>query len=175
NVGYFTLRAADFLVNQNPHADFQVTLVEGSPSVYKTLQYRVANQTVLKDKIMLLHGLVGELQGEAKILESAFHVMNSVTSNINSKGATVPYINLNSVYSKISQIDLLKCDIEGSEQRFIENHQELLQKVKTAVFEFHPNKCDLNKCIFELQKVGLVTYKILRKCPDFEVYLFERQ
>ena len=39
---------------------------------------------------------------------------------------------------------LLKCDIEGAELLFLENYEDLLGKVRNAVFELHHEQCDTN-------------------------------
>lgn len=47
--------------------------------------------------------------------------MNSVISDRSHRGIRIPYINLSSLCANDLEIDLLKCDIEGSELRFLEN------------------------------------------------------
>jgi len=178
NVGYFTLRAIDLVRRSRlSNVELQAVLVEGSPTVYETLKSRIEVQILDKEieKISMIKGLVGELQGEARINESDFHVMNSVLSNKDAKGKLVPYIDLNLVCSQYSVINLVKCDIEGSEEKFIENHKTLLEKTKLAVFEFHPHLCNVPRCFEILREVGFENYTSLRKADEFEVVLFEKQ
>ncbi|NEO44545.1 MAG: FkbM family methyltransferase [Moorea sp. SIO4A3] len=173
NVGYFTLRLADLILQgENSESDFRVTLVEGSPTIYKELKSRLNNQPNLADKFKIVHGLVGERQGSAKILESDFHVMNAVASSSSSGGTNVSYIDLESLYSESSEIDLLKCDIEGSELIFMENYKDLLWRVKSAVFELHHDRCDTARCFEILKDAGFLNHQQLRQESTFSLEFF---
>lgn len=172
NVGYFTLKAADFILTKNSNIEFLITLVEGSPTNFKKLESRLTREPLLANKIKLIHGLVGELYGKAKICETDFHVENMICGNGNLEGIIVPFVNLNSIFYENQDIDLLKCDIEGYEQKFIENHKELLKKVKSAVFEFHPKKCNISRCIHLLEESGFLNNEKLREDKNFEVHFF---
>lgn len=174
NVGFFTLRFAD-LACQNflsSKINFQVTLIEGSPTIYKELKSRLSEEPFFNKKTTVVHGLVGELKGSAKIFESDFHVMNSLISDSKKGGIDVNYIDVNTLWSKNNKIDLLKCDIEGSELRFIENYKELLLQANLAVFELHHDKCDTNRCREILKSVGFKNNEKLRETPTFSVELF---
>ena len=148
--------------SKNSQLDFQVTLVEGSPTIYEQLKSRFINEPTLAGRLTIIHGLVGERWGEARIVESDFHVMNSVVSGSSSVGINVPYVDLATLYAN-SEIDLLKCDIEGSELLFIENYQNLLRRVKRAVFELHHDKCSTNRCFDLLKDIGFLNHQQLRK------------
>jgi len=172
NVGYFTLKAADFILTKNPNADFLITLVEGSPSNYRELESRLTKQPVLANKIRLVRGLIGKLEGKAKICEIDFHAKNAVCNNGKSKGVIVPFVNLNSIFSENQEVDLLKCDIEGFEQIFIENHKKLLKKVKFVVFELHSGKCDIEHCIHLLGEAGFLNHTKLDGGLFAEIHFF---
>lgn len=163
NVGFFAFRVADKIFRSAmPHIDLRLTLVEGNPAVCKNLKSRSA-QPVFGDKIRIVNGLIGERRGSAKISDLYFHPVNSIFSDKSAYGIEVKYADLFSLYDKNSAIDLLKCDIEGSEQRFLENYKELISRIKCAVFEFHHLRCDVPGCFEILKKAGLVNYKQLRK------------
>ena len=49
--------------------------------------------------------------------------MNSTLSAAG-KPTAVPYIDIDAMMQGVEQIDLLKCDIEGSELQFVENYPE---------------------------------------------------
>lgn len=175
NVGFFTLRFADLMLqDKNPPTNFSFTLVEGSPRVYNQLKSRLIDQKDLVKKLNIIHGLVGKRQGSAKIVEFDFHVMNAIASENSSqaKGINVPYIDLISVYPKNIEIDLLKCDIEGSELVFLENYQDFLSQVKRAVFELHHDRCDTARCCQILKDVGFVNHQNLRTESNFSVDFF---
>ena len=166
NVGFFALRCIDFLLRQkDTDFDFRGILVEGSLPVFKQLQLRFTSQPVVQNKIELVYGLAGKQEGTAKMVESVNAVTNSVnTDNFLRKkffSRTVPYINLHKFYSNDSVIDLLKCDIEGSEYDFVENYKHLLKRARVAVFEIHYTKCNGGKCIELIMQSGLINRKTI--------------
>ncbi len=166
NVGFFTLRCADFLMSQkNLYINFKGVLVEGSLNVFKQLQSRIGSQQTLKGKLKLVYGLAGKKDGTAKIVESVNSVTNTVnTDNLLRKqlyGRTVSYIDINTFYNDNTVIDLLKCDVEGSELDFAENYKDLLRKTRVAVFEMHHTKCDTKKCIEIIIQSGLANRKTI--------------
>jgi FkbM family methyltransferase len=173
NVGFFTLRLADLLIKHNSLSDFQITLVEGSPSVCNELITRIKSQKMIVEHLNIVNGLVGELQGEAKIIEQDFHVMNTVSFDNNEpNGRYVKFIDLNSLFPENVEIDLIKCDIEGSELIFLENYQNLLRRVKSAVFELHHNKCDTARCREILKNAGFLNHQNIRTESEFSVDFF---
>lgn len=173
NVGFFTIRLADFILqSKKPQPNFRVTLVEGSPTVYSQLKHRLNHELDLANKLTIVNGLVGERQGSAKLLEFDFHVVNSIASGNSSRGIIVPYLDLTSLYSERDEIDLLKCDIEGSELIFLENYKDFLLRVKRAVFEFHYDQCDPKRCFEILREVGFLNHQQLRKRPTFSIEFF---
>ncbi|MDF0554320.1 FkbM family methyltransferase [Kamptonema sp. UHCC 0994] len=178
NVGFFTLRLADIILrNQIPLTYLQGTLIEGSPSVYRQLTSRISEMPAcLDDKIevelKLVHGLVGNRQGNGQIFEGSFHGMNSIFPVGQFIGTDVPYIDLTSLYSENPNIDLLKCDIEGSELLFLENYKDLLTGVRCAVFEFHHNYYDPKQCFDILAEVGLINRQLLRDESTYSVHFF---
>ena len=176
NVGFFTLRLADLILQgEHPKPDFRVTLVEGSPTIYKELTARLANEPVLAEKLNLIHGLIGKRQGSDKIIECDFHVMNFLAPNNSSVGVRVPYIDLNLLFPDSYEIDLLKCDIEGAELIFIENYKDFLVRVKHAVFELHHDKCDVAKCFEILRSVGFGKHQLLRRGSTYSLEFFWKE
>ncbi len=178
NVGLFTLKATDLILqSKTPPISCQITLVEGSPAVYAKLESRLAElksnlPSELKIDLTLIHGLVGNRQGSCKIFEVDFHGMNSLFSDEGVGGVDVPFVNLSSLYDENSTIDLLKCDIEGSELTFIKTYKDLLDRVENAVFEFHPTYCDTSECFKGLREAGFTNHKPLREEPTYSVHFF---
>lgn len=169
NVGFFALKAADWLLrNSNVAKNFRIVCIEGSPRVFVKLERRLTNEKLLSDHLTLIHGLVGQIHGEGKIVEKPFHAMNRVDNLAKSKerGVPVPYLNLLEKLADIPEIDLLKCDIEGSELAFLESSPELFAKVRAAIFELHDYNCDTEKCRLILQKMGFLHCQILKKVPE---------
>ncbi len=165
NVGFFTMRLADLIMREKPQINFEVTLIEGSPQVFSNLQSRMSKINILQDKIKLIWGLAGHSQGSEKIFESDFFpAANSIFSeSAKIKGIDVQYIDLMTLSSPAQKIDLLKCDIEGSELILLENYPALFNRVNYAIFELHENYCDPNKCIQLLKNYGLINHIRLRE------------
>lgn len=173
NVGYFTLRVVDLIrQSSNPQINFHITLVEGSPRTYEQLTLRLNSQAQLANCITTIHGLVGQLQGSDRIYESDFHVMSSISKEQATGGIDVVYIDLNEAMEKVQEIDLLKCDIEGSERSFLENYGELLKKVRVAVFEIHHNSCNISWCHTILRQAGFENHKALHDDTAFSLHFF---
>jgi hypothetical protein len=86
----------------------------------------------------------------------------------------VPFIDLYSVIPQTERISLLKCDIEGAEQLFLEVYRDLLLRVDAAVIEFHLDRCDIRTCFQHLRDAGLVPESQLRATSGLAVHLFTR-
>ena len=63
----------------------------------------------------------------------------------------------------VPRIDILKCDIEGAEQRLIENYGDILRKTRVAVFEFHRDRCDTQRCRALLRDYGFTNAATMRE------------
>lgn len=176
NVGFFSVRVMDLIRQQHGREGLacQLTLIEGSPTVFQELKNRLTTLDPPIEKIRLVHGLVGKRTGQDVLTESEFHIANSISKNGHSKGATVDYVDLYSLYDAETEIDLLKCDIEGAELQFLENYQDLLAQVKMAVFELHHEMCDTARCFAIMNKLGFQHQTILRDAGSYCVCLFRR-
>ncbi len=179
NVGFFTLKATDWLLrNSDVAKDFRIVCIEGSSRVFKKLQRRLTAESFLADRLTMLHGLVGQRHGQGKIVEKPFHAMNRVdiVTKSRERGVLVPYINLPEKLADIPEIDLLKCDIEGSELGFLESSSEIFSKVRTAVFELHDYNCDTEKCRRILKEMGFLQCQTLRQVPgEFSLEFYSRK
>jgi FkbM family methyltransferase len=176
NVGYFALRFAHF-VRQNNKSSLSVRLdlVEGSPAVYRELQSRWQPvNPVAPVTVNLHHGLVGKRSGFGKILETQCHYANKVVPDKADGGASVSYLDITSLYPEGGDIDLLKCDIEGSEMDFLRNYWDWLTHVKRAVIEFHHDQCDVGEMLELMNRAGFDEHLVLRKTSEFSVHFFCR-
>jgi FkbM family methyltransferase len=174
NVGYFTLRVVDLM----RHAPLGITaadmtLVEGSPATHRELRYRLKLQTLPQVNLRVVHGLVGQRDGVGIIHESAIHVKNTIRAPSKYGGVRVGFVDLSKLMEGKPEIDLLKCDIEGAEQLFIENYGDLLHRVKHAVFEFHHEQCDTAKCVSILEQTGF-RQRVLRSGDGISICFFSR-
>ena len=173
NVGFFTLRLADRFLRKG-RTDFQVTMVEGSPSTYAELRERLAaNEPLLAKRVTAVHGLAGERAGFAEIVESESHGENTILDRARG-GEKVAFLDLEELVKSWERIDLLKCDIEGAEELFLRNYSGLIRKTERAVFEFHHDKCDIPLCRRVLAESGLKNTLTVREFGHCSVEFFRR-
>ena len=174
NVGYFAFRVLD-LIYQEERESFNpdITMIEGSPKTFLELEKRIRSQRQLEVGVRMVHGLVGQPRGSGVIQESAIHVKSTTVNVAAGHGVKVDFVDLDSLMGDKSEIDLLKCDIEGAESLFIQNYADLLRKVKHAVFELHHDQCDTKECVRALEDLGF-HQTILRANSSFSVSLFSR-
>lgn len=177
NVGYFTLKVADEL-NQAGIQDFEIIAVEASPSNYDALKKRL-KQGLLKGKAKAFFGLAGYRRGSHAVLHSQQHYGHSAVSEPTDSGRiNVDFIDIEKILPNTSQkIDFLKCDIEGSEEIFINEYLTMLKRVENAVFEFHAGECDVERCRTLLKSTGLLSKGIIKEDISFRttVEIFSRR
>jgi FkbM family methyltransferase len=178
NVGFFSLRMVDLLRRSGGTAPaLQAVLVEGSPAVHRTLSERLALNAPWLAGVVAHHGLVGRRDGTATMFQHQFHAANSVNNPVmreHGRGVAVPFLDVEALSASMPRIDLMKCDIEGSEQVFLESYPELLKRVDAAVFELHPQLCDVPRCRVLLADAGLRQVAVLREQQDQSVEVFRR-
>jgi FkbM family methyltransferase len=162
NVGFFTLRLADLISREVPNTNYEVLLVEGCPTTYKELKSRLKSEVLLAGHSRLIHGLVGNRSGSGKIYELDDHDLSSLFRKTDGVKRDVNFVDLYDFVQNYSKIDLLKCDIEGSEELFIKNYNSLLSKVSVAVFEFHLEFCNKAVCTKIITSCGLLQNRVLK-------------
>jgi FkbM family methyltransferase len=174
NVGFFALRALH-LVRRSaaPGRSVRVHCVEGSPRCFAELRRRIDANDGLESQVATEFGLVGEREGRARISDRAFHPMSGLVGE-RERGVQVAFVDLERLVPPPARIALLKCDIEGSELRFLRSYPELLGRVQSAVFELHPGLCDVDECVKLLDRAGLRFRKELRRSPSFALQWFTR-
>ncbi len=170
NVGYFGLRFADLWIQQRgSHEPFQLIGVEGAPAVFAELLKRITsagkNSSLLRDQLQYHFGLAGERSGEMFISTSLFHVTNSIMGKRATFGSMVPFLDIETLIPPTRRISLLKCDIEGAEQLFLQTYPALLERVDQVIIELHTRRCDVDRCIELLKKSGLSRHQRMRECP----------
>jgi len=174
NVGYFAFRVLDLIRRQHlDHVIADITMIEGSAETFGKLESRIRSQQLFPASIRMVHGLVGKCTGSARIRESAVNVKSGIMDVPANVGSNVEFVDLNTLMKGKSEIDLLKCDIEGAELMFLENYGELLHKVRYAVFELHHDQCDTKKCVSMLETLGF-RQTILRANDSFCVSFHRR-
>lgn len=172
NVGFFTLRFVDRLRRARPEQPFRVTMVEGSPRLAGEAARRVVEANGLGDRVRVVHGLAGDRRGSARLHEGDFHPRNGLSGD--GSGTEVPFVNLETLLPPGEPIDLLKCDIEGSEERFAESYGALLRRVRAAVVELHPALCDTERSLRLMAEAGLTERTLLRQARETSVVFLSR-
>jgi FkbM family methyltransferase len=175
NVGYFALRCADECIMRGVGEKLSLVIVEGAPLMFRELQKRLSAQPILRDKVRLLYGLAGRKVGEAFITDSHLHYSNLACEEPRSGSSRVAFIDLDKELGSFAAIDLIKCDIEGSEFDFIENYENLLKKTRAAVFELHRFGRDLQDARDKLSKYGFNRHSILREAPFYSIEFFRKE
>jgi len=168
NSGFFTLRILHEARLRGTAVT--VTAIEPLPGQAERFQARVVPQLNANEHVRFVHGLAGERSGAGVIYENPSHLASSTliaTRNDRSRAVRVPYVDLSDIRSGEPFIDLLKCDIEGSEERVIENYADVFGKAGTAVFEFHRDLCDVARCQELLRSYGFRHAETFREGLNF--------
>jgi FkbM family methyltransferase len=174
NVGFFALRVLH-RVRRSATAErpVRIVCVEGNPRAFAELRRRLGATPELDGQVTTAFGLVGAREGRARISDRAFHPMSRIVGE-RERGAVVDFVDLERLLPTPTAISLLKCDIEGSELRFLRSYPDLLKRVQSAVFELHPGLCDVEECAQLLARAGLRPRKELRRSPSFSLQWFTR-
>jgi FkbM family methyltransferase len=180
NVGYFSLRAADRLLRSPlAEADWDLVLVEASRRLVGDIERRLLSQPLLAGRVRVVHGLAGRRSGTGVLQETGCHFSNTAAGGRGSgrasgRGSPVPYVDLEALFPEGASIDLLKCDIEGSELELLESYGDLLRRAEVAVIELHHELCDTARCYEILRAAGFAGEERLREDDRVSVALFWR-
>lgn len=172
NVGMFTARVFDYVQRRQPERAVHVTAVEANPRVAERTRQLCQAMTSSSRTCSVLQGLAGRRTGSAALHQSVSHVCGSTFARPGTTTPiTVPYVDLTAVFA--GGVDLLKCDIEGSEQELVETYLPELSAVGVAIFEFHGDVIDVDHCRQLLRASGLEE-RLIRDRPTFPVYCYLR-
>lgn len=178
NVGYFAHRFADILFGKYPSEaatkSLKITMVEGTKPVADESIFRMENNREKMGQYEVIHGLVGKKDGFDYISTEYNYGYNSIVNN--QRGGSrvkTSYYNLEHKL-KSTKFDLIKCDIEGAEQTFIESYCDLLATQPRLVFEFHHKMCDTQKCDRLLKERGFDSMDVYSNEEISMVYYFKR-
>jgi FkbM family methyltransferase len=167
HIGTFSI----WLLSVSPNAN--ILSVEADPETFKTLSLNVAAAGA-DANWTAVHGAAGSSQGEIVYLSKSRFSMGH---RIDAKGSVpVPTVTLPFLIERLAgdagDIDLLKIDIEGSEEGFLCTNPEALKRVKAIVVELHPELCNtdrvealLRNTFDDIQRIGgRITDKPLLYC-----------
>jgi FkbM family methyltransferase len=174
NVGTFSLRCADVLLGKRGQSrPLWIDLVEGSPTAFRELVARLDQPALPSGCARPVNGLVGKRSGSARISDLDIHAINSVTQSTRSS-VEVPFVDVNELCGRKPVIDLLKCDIEGSEFTFLNTYADLLARTRVAVLELHHKLCDTDACLKLLGTAGMEHETLRPSDGETSVHLFWR-
>ncbi|MFY9821162.1 MAG: FkbM family methyltransferase, partial [Thermoanaerobaculia bacterium] len=129
----------------------------------------------LAGRVRVVHGLAGRRSGEGRLFESSHHFEHSAVPGRGGRGVPVAYVDLAALVADWPVIDLLKCDVEGSELEVLETYAgDLLPRVRRAVVELHHDRCDTARCRELLRAAGLGAERLLREAHSCSVLLLSR-
>lgn len=173
NVGFFIKRVLHLRRMEAPDVPVELICIEGAPSTYALLQEQMP-ELQTGESIRIIHGLAGQKFGEAVLALSPFHAMTGLARHSKAAGVTVKFIDLCEAVKDWPRVNLLKCDIEGAEQLFLENYQDLLEKVDFGVFEFHLDRVDRQLCLDLAANAGLTQREIFHENEYISVEMLRR-
>ena len=166
NVGYFSLFAKYELWKLGQPC--RIYAVEGDPDTYETLVQRTRNYDITTH-----YGLAGKREGRGLIALSQNHGTSQVvTPDSEYPYVEVPYLNLNTIIP--GHIDLLKCDIEGSEFDLVVNYPDLLRRTSTVYMEIHNTKGSTKELLETMSSYGFRKHQILHDRKGTTTDLFTR-
>lgn len=170
NKGFFLLRLIDRLRAWKIPTALTGLAIEGAKDTFIELVHRVSSYPDLAN-VNCIQKLVGARTGSASLTGGHSSSLASVSENGQNR---VDYVDLNSLTGHVETIDLLKCDIEGSEQAFVENYPELLQKVKIMILEVHPRQCNADAVMKIIEHTGLEIISVEEGFYGAKLYTLKR-
>lgn len=174
NFGFFSLRVLHMArIRGLSEQGLEFTMVEGSRRVLDELKHRDSYRILTSHNNRIIHGLAGNKTGSALLYESDMHLFNSIIDQ-RGPGTRVPFVDLEQYFADRERIDLLKCDIQGAEEQFLESSPLLLRKTTVAVLELHHLLCNTPRCLDILKASGFSSITTLRQNDAISVLHCER-
>jgi FkbM family methyltransferase len=134
-----------------------------------------------KMKWTVTNGLVGKRTGTARLNYAHEDNQNFVDESAQrdlwarAGGAEdISYVDLAALVNDAPSIDLIKCDIEGSEFDFIQSYPDLLRKTVRLVIEFHSAFGGVAEAVDRLKVAGFGRPVVLREDAKTPVIYLSR-
>jgi FkbM family methyltransferase len=175
NVGFFTLRVLDRMRRlKGPEmVKTKILMVEGSPSLDEEIKRRTQHVRNAATDLTILNGLVGKKEGSATFQFASSQMMNRI--NRSNTGSALQYVNLDPYLEQFPEIDLLKCDIEGSEFDFLNSYSPAIEKTKHLIIEFHLPECPPAEGVDRVKKKGFTIARELYQQGEAATWFFSRR
>lgn len=156
NRGLFALLVCYF-ARKRGHPDPHILCVEAATENFHCLQRHIHVNSLEKSVESVQGAVTGQRSGVVQFYYSPrLHGMGSITKYRRLTTQTVPVVDLAKFLMDVPRIDLMKIDIEGSEQAVIEEYPEVFAKVQVLVVEFHLKQVNYNRCKEKLAGSGLL-------------------
>lgn len=144
NLGFFTVRCCEIWNQLGTNADLDFVIYEPSENCIGRLKENLKAFDQKNFSFDIRNKLVGKKNGWGWFLEDKDHHLGQcVSPKIEKKGhrysRKIGYHDM-SQDLELSKIDLLKCDIEGSEVEFLTNFSSSLNGVHSIIIETHGQK-----------------------------------
>jgi FkbM family methyltransferase len=175
NRGLFLIYSCFILSKSNKLNNTRFLCIEPAEPNFRILMEHI-RENCLADIVEPLQGAVtGNRSGSVPFYYfPKYHVTGKIAQGNKFTTKMVPVIDLAQYVQGYQKIDLLKVDIEGSEQPFFSEFQDILRKTKVLVVEFHHNYVDYQESKSILFRNGLVFYKqtyVLDDILSVEVFI----
>jgi len=185
NIGLFSLRCLDRHASAKLQRRLELIAIEGSPSLFVELKQRLANYLDSRDlSLTAKQGLVGRRSGKGMIYSSVFHSCTNTVVRPGGKTSTnillgrhaedSAYLDLDELIPPGGAVDLIKCDIEGSELDFLQSYETLLRRTRLLVIEFHSRFCDVNACHALVGTYGFCKARTIKTLPTHSLEMYTR-
>lgn len=144
NLGFFTVRCCEIWNQLGTNAALDFVIYEPSENCIGRLKENLKAFDQKNFSFNIRNKLVGKKNGWGWFLEDKDHHLGQcVSPKIEKKGhrysRKIDYHDM-SQDLELSKIDLLKCDIEGSEVEFLKNFSSSLNGVHSIIIETHGQK-----------------------------------
>lgn len=180
NFGYFGLRIADQHFENRGTDELTLWMVEASPDVSAELRRRMGCSKS-RMKWFVTQGLVGKRSGAARLNYAVEDNQNFVNESgqqdsWKQTGGSdeIRYVDVAEMVKEAAVIDLIKCDIEGSEYDFLRSYPDLLKKTTRMVIEFHSAFGDIAEATRMVTNSGFTRVAVLREDSQTPVVYFSR-
>jgi len=156
NRGLFAVYVYHYLRKRGIYNDPKILCIEPAEQNYKVLLEHIGKNSLSK-KIIPIQGVVTDKrEGTIPFYYAArSHGLSTVVKNDRITSRRLQVIDLSKNLS-FPRIDLLKVDIEGSEQAFLQEYPEILRKTNLLIAEFHLDLVDYSICRSILEEQGLI-------------------
>tara|TARA_B100001093_G_C26860251_1_gene1029778 strand:+ start:13648 stop:14184 length:537 start_codon:yes stop_codon:yes gene_type:complete len=136
NCGYFTLWLIEQLTKTGLK-DFNAMLIEPDPIHGDSIK-TIIKKNNLDQKVTYYPKAVSSKEGTVEFIQRdfMFSTLRSVHSS-NKQSIKVESISQEQILNNISDIDLLKIDIEGAEFEFIQSYSKVIENSKHVAMEWH--------------------------------------